>query len=765
MAGLALFALLFAFVPLREPQIPVSTEILDVSGNLIGRLYEQNRIQVSAAEIPRDLKNAVVAVEDSRFYSHFGIDPYGIARAMYRNIRAGRLVEGGSTITQQLAKNLFLTPKRTLSRKILEAVLTLKLEANYSKQEILGMYLNQIYLGHGSYGVEVAAQTYFGKKARDLTLVESAMIAGLPRGPEYYSPYRNPDAALERRNFVLDRMAELGYLTPELAAAAKGEPIKLAGLKPPVREAPYFVQYLLDYLRSRYPEIAVEGGDLYRGGYKVYTSLDLKTQRAAQAAFAAGLGEGTPDAKGVPQPQGALVALDPSTGYIRAMVGGRDFSRSPFNRAVSARRQPGSAFKPFLYTAVLSTPGFTAGSTQVCEYVSFPGAAPGQIYEPKDFGDVPYHWRPVAIREAIRRSDNVVAVRWAYTLGPKAIVNVARAVGIESPLVENLPLALGSSPVTPLEMAAGFAPFSNGGSKVRPIALVKLVNRDGRVLEENRPVLQTVVDEKVAFILTDIMKDVLYPGGTAAGTADTIGWRPAAGKTGTTTGSADAWFVGFTRELVAAVYVGNDDPSVSLTGTGATIAAPIWASFIRDALRDVPYREFPRPPGVVPVQICTLSGLLPNPSCPTGTEWFIDGTQPAQVDPAWHWASGASPAPSTPPGPPGPPGAPGPPGPSAPAPPGFSPVPGASPGPGILPGPGAPSRVAPGPFAPGVPLWPRASGETGEGGGARNGKPTEDRSRPGPGEEDRATSGETVVDQVYSNGQKPSGPPGGRPTP
>lgn len=628
-AGLLLIA---GFVPLPEPEVPVATSVFDQKGNLVTKLFVENRVEIPLSQVPQDLQDAVIAIEDSRFYQHHGIDPRSLLRALWRNLLARRVVEGGSTITQQLAKNLYLTQQRTISRKIEEFFLTLKLEMKYSKKEILGMYLNLIYLGHGAYGVEVASQTYFGKPARELNLSESALLAGLIRGPEYYSPYIHPDLARARRNEVLDRMAEVGYLTPAQAERARKTPIKLVGLKPPSREAPYFISYVVQQLVERHPGLEK---DLYRAGYRIFTTLNLKRQRDAERSFAEGFPKTEMDANGVEQPQGALVAINPNNGYIEAMIGGRNFSHSQLNRAIPpVRRQPGSAFKPFLYSAVI-TAGFPPTNQQTCEPVSFPSGGP-EPYAPHDYGEKRFHYRPMMMREALAISDNVVAVRWASAVGPAKIIEFARRMGIESALEPSLPLALGTSEVAPLEMATGYAPLANGGSRVEPLAVLKVTDRFGNVLEENSPTLLPALDPPVAYIVTDLLRGVLQPGGTGGHLAAYLGGRPVAGKTGTTDDLRDAWFVGYTPSLVTAVYVGYDDPKRSLWSTGGVVAGPIWASFMSGALAGVPPEDFPLPAGVTRADICSETGLIPNPTCPVRSEVFLDGTEPKDICPVIH---------------------------------------------------------------------------------------------------------------------------------
>jgi 1A family penicillin-binding protein len=631
-AALSVVGLLIAarILPLPEAEVPLATIVNDVHGRIAARLYEQNRVEIPGSGMPRNLRNAIVAIEDERFYRHRGIDPIALVRALKVDIEAGRIVEGGSTLTQQLAKNLFLSSERTFDRKLREALITIQLEMRFTKDEILTMYLNQVYFGHGAYGVEAAAQTYFGKAARDMDLAESAMLAGIARVPESLSPYRNMDLALRRSALVLDKMAEQGFVTSQEAALAKGAPVKLVGLH--VSQAPYFVDYMMQEIRARNPEVA---RNILTAGYVIDSTIDVDMQNAAEKAFAAGLGKGRVDQKGVEQPQGALVAIDPSNGFIKALVGGRDFTKSQYNRAYQARRQPGSAMKPFLYTALIDA-NIPPTSVQICEEVEFRGAGPQSVYKPRDYGKMPYHWRYLGVREAIAISDNVVAVRWAYNLGPGKIVQYASKMGISSTLAPNLSLALGTSEVTPLEMAQAFCPLANLGLRVEPLSIRRITDRFGNVIEENRPRVQRVLREPVAYVMTDLMKSVLGPRGTGGGLAQIIS-RPAAGKTGTTEDLRDAWFVGYTPELVAAVYVGHDEPTVPLSGTGGVVAGPIWANFVAGALKGVPAHDFVVPPGVVELQICSQTGLLPNRTCPRVREVFLDGTEPTETDPTIHW--------------------------------------------------------------------------------------------------------------------------------
>ncbi len=626
------------FVPLPDPVVPVATRVFDRNGELVGSLFAENRVPVTLSDVPDVLQRGIVVVEDERFYRHRGLDPIAVARAVYRNLLAGRVVEGGSTITAQVARTLYLTQEVTISRKVVEALLALKLERVYTKQEILELYLNQIYLGSGTYGVETASRAYFGKSVRDVNLSEAAMLAGLPANPEGYSPYNNLERAVRRRNLVLDLWAARGVIRAEEAARAKDEPIVLASTGPPAPVGSYFLDYVLAQIReaqdrSTVPTVPMR--DLYVGGYRIYTTLDVRMQRAAEEAICDWMPPGEPDENGVRQPQVALVAIDPTNGYILAMAGGRSWSETQLNRAVPSggaragmRRQPGSAFKPFLYAAVIDS-GFPLLSSQVCEPVEFP-AGGGQVYSPTDYGREPYHYRPLTIREAVRVSDNVVAVRWAHQIGVSRMRRFAQRMGIEAPLTADLSLALGSSEVSVLEMARAYCAFANGGLRVEPLALLRLEDRFGRVLDERRINVQRAIDdERVAYLMNRLLEEPFRPGGTAAHLLRYFSPPAVAGKTGTTDNQHDAWFIGYTPHIVCAVWVGNDSPS-PLPGYGGTLAGPIWANFMARAHEGLPAADFPEPPGIVTLEVCATTGLLPNPTCPRRQEIFLRETAPSR---------------------------------------------------------------------------------------------------------------------------------------
>jgi len=608
-------------LPLFAPTSP--SQVYDRDGAAVARLFVQNRTPVPLRDIPVNLRQAVIAAEDERFYSHPGIDPLAVARAVVANLLAGRIVEGGSTISQQLAKNLFLTAERTFGRKAREALITVKLEMVYTKDEILELYLNQIYLGAGVYGVQEASRAYFGKPVSALSLAESALIAGLIRSPESYSPFRDPQAALAQRYAVLQRMTARRFITAAAAAAADAAPLELAPQLPAATAAPYFLQYVTDEIAARQPDVARR---LYTGGYRIYTTLDRSVQEAADRALQNALPAGTPDEQGVRQPQAALVALDAETGAILALSGGRDFSETRYNRAVQARRQPGSAFKPFVYVTAVDR-GYSPASVMDCQPVEFFSGPDRPPYRPRDFGQEPYHYREITMREAITVSDNVVAVKWLEALGPGAVIATARDMGIKSPLRADLTLALGTSEVTPLELAAAYAPLANGGYAVRPFAVTQVVDSAGRVVDMGGPQRRLAIRPGVAYVVTDMMRDVLAAGGTGEAVGALLGGRPAAAKTGTTEARRDAWFCGFTPGLVAVVYVG-DDANRPLGGGGAALAGPVWGAFMVNALAGVPEAEFPVPPGLETVEVCLESGLLANSTCAVRREVFIRNTAP-----------------------------------------------------------------------------------------------------------------------------------------
>jgi penicillin-binding protein 1A len=561
--------------------VPSETSyIYDINGTLLYSLHDEaNREVVDINDISPHLKRAVLAVEDSYFYSHNGINPSSVGRAVLANFQAGNTVEGASTITMQLVKNLFLTPERTISRKVAEAVLALRLEQIFTKDEILEMYLNQVYWGHNNYGVETAAQSYFNKSAKDLNLSEATMMAGLVQAPEDYSPFRDYGATKQRQAIVLNRMRQLGWISPEEEATANAAPLLVGEIKS-FRSSisPYVTEAAVLELKQRFGNDAV-----VKGGMRVQTTVDLNMQRMAEDIVKRHHGR----LRGVAD-QIALVAVDPRTHFVKAMVGGVDYSTSQFNRATQAHRQPGSAFKPFVYYTAFATGRFTPASSVADTPVSYPDGY--KYYTPRNYdggfmGNIP-------IRTALELSRNVPAVKLGQAVGVDQIVEVCRILGIKSPMNAVTSLPLGSVDLTPMEMAGAYATFANNGWHSEPTFIVQVTDSSGNVLLDNTPKPQLVLDPWAAASLTDVLQGVIARG---TGTRAQIG-RPAAGKTGTTDSQRDVWFVGYVPQLSAAVWVGNDNYSPLGSGaTGGTYAAPVWKDFMQQALVNVPVEGFRRP--------------------------------------------------------------------------------------------------------------------------------------------------------------------------
>src|SRR6266852_5027229 len=513
------------------------TKVYDDNDELITEFHVERRIFVPIAHIPRALRDAVLATEDRRFYQHWGIDPIGVGRAVWQNYRRGRVVEGGSTITQQLTKVLFLTPDKSLERKLKEAVLALELERRYSKDRILEMYLNQVYFGHGSYGVEAAARTYFGKSVSELTVREAALIAGLPRAPSNYSPFDHGEAAKRRREVVLRRMVDYGALKDEEAKRLAKTDL---GLIPPERRrttGQYFVDYVQQTLEAKY------GPDLVlKGGLNVYTTLNPTMQLAADQSLRDGLkalqGRST-QARPGEFPEGAVVTVEPQTGYVKTMVGGSDFLRSEFNRAVQAKRQPGSAFKPFIYIAALEA-GFTPATRIEDAPVSYAVGANSQAWKPENY-DRKFRG-PTTLQQAVEESVNVVTVKLQERIGLSKTIQVARRLGITSPLDVNLSLALGTSDLSLLELTSSYSALANQGRWMPPVTVRYITDAEGKLLEEHVPEGREAVTPETAYVITQMLRGVVERGTGVA--AKALG-RPIAAKTGTTNDYSNAWFIGF----------------------------------------------------------------------------------------------------------------------------------------------------------------------------------------------------------------------------
>lgn len=613
------------------------TRIYSADKELLAELFTQKRVPVPLHMIPDYLRQGVVATEDRQFYEHAGVDLKGILRAIIKDIRAGEFVEGASTITQQLAKTLFLTPKKSIMRKLREAFLAFQIERRYTKDEILELYLNQVYFGSGAYGVQAAAKTFFGKPANELTLAECALVAGMPKSPSRYSPLVNEPLALERQAVVLKQMAQNGMITPEQLSAAKSSPLNLAKGKSVSMKAPYFVASVRNLLEKEFG-----GARLYRTGLTVYTTLNYEMQQAAEKAVAKGLeqlsarmkrhglltpqNEAAGDTAGQESPQAALVSLDARQGAILAMVGGTDFRESPFNRASTAKRQPGSAFKPLIYACAMEN-GFAQNYMMWDAPVVFKGAKEGVDWTPQNFSGK--FKGEMTLRQALAVSQNIPAVKLLNKLGPSTAVQWAHRMGIESPLRPDLPLVLGTSEVTLLELTAAYGVFPNGGVGTRPLAILEALDREGRSIWRARPQMRTVLSPGTAAIMTDMLQAVVQSGTGRA--ARRIG-RPLAGKTGTTDSCRDALFVGFSPTVVTGVWVGLDHyGTLGNKETGARAALPIWIDFMEQVLADRPYRDFSLPEGVVKVQIDVESGLLASENCPNAvTVVFKKGTEPKQ---------------------------------------------------------------------------------------------------------------------------------------
>lgn len=660
------------------------TELYDDQGRTIGSFALQRRVVATFDEYPQVLRQALISIEDKDFYRHWGINVWRIAGAAYRDIQSGGRVQGASTLTMQLARNLFLSPDRSFHRKIQEALLAVQIERRFTKPQIFTLYANQIYLGHGVYGFEAASVFYFSKPAKRLTLDEAALLAGLPKSPSYYSPITHADHALKRRNLVINSMLEDGEITAQQAAVARDQPIHLEVAHDPDSLAPYFVEEIRRYLEGKY------GSDqVHEGGLRVYTSLDMDLQRTANHALLDGLAayerrhgwkghlqnvltvdatlanyqhedwDSEPEVGGyihalvvavspasaavrfgrftatlaasdaawvrrkLPDvvkrgdliyvkilslnpdgkdrvsleedsgAQGALVAIDNATGEIKAMVGGRDFNLSKFNRATQALRQVGSSFKPYVYTAAIDR-GATPDDTIVDAPITFP--TPSGPYEPHNYDEK--FEGTITLRRALAQSRNIPALKLADNLGIKVVIDYAHRFGITSNIPPYLPVALGAVEVTPMEQTSAFSVFPNDGVRITPRYLTKVTDYEGRTLEENFPDVKDVVSARTARTMTTMLREVVLHGtGIAAATLK----YPLAGKTGTTNNFTDAWFVGFSPSITCGVWIGYDEKKfLGAKESGARAALPIWMDFMKVALAGKDAGEFQPPPEGLP---------------------------------------------------------------------------------------------------------------------------------------------------------------------
>ncbi len=711
------------------------SEVYSKDGRIIGEFYVERRVIVPVNRMPKHLINAFLAAEDSKFFEHEGINYTSIFRALYKDLMAGKIVQGGSTITQQVAKSFFLSPERKISRKIREAIMAFRIEKNLTKDEILNLYLNQIYFGNGSYGVQTAAETYFGKNVGELDIAESALLAGLPKGPSKYNPYSNFELSKKRQKFIIGRMLEEKFISPGDAEMAIKEKLKLRPRKvDSLWVGPYFTENVRKYIEEKY------GDDiLYRGGLKIYTTMDVEMQKAANTAVREGLREygmrkgyrgplatlrsradvttflsdedrripkhleqdvsyrgvitsidyrdmslnvavgshrgiisssdlawaklynptNSPDGgkyadlrhvfhegdvidvmvkdrpynDSLPAPlslvqpslaQAALFAIEPETGYVRAMVGGSDFSKSQFNRATQSLRQPGSAFKPIIYAAAMDknyTPAtIVLDSPLVFNEVLNEGDWRPRNYDEKFLG-------PTTVRTALARSRNVVTIKILKDIGIDYAISYARLLGLTSPLTRDLSLGLGSSAVSLMELTTAYATFDNLGNRPQPIIITRIIDKDGNVLEDNAPSITPVLNPATAYVMTSLLQSVIEKGTGVK--AKALG-RPAAGKTGTTNEMNDAWFIGYVPGLAAGAWVGYDEQKQLGKGeTGAMAALPIWLKFMKEATAGTPVRNFQVPEGVEFAKIDPDTGLLANSTTEDPLfEVFKAGTAP-----------------------------------------------------------------------------------------------------------------------------------------
>lgn len=721
---------------LKDYNPPIITTIYSDDGRKIGEFFKEKRIVVPFENMPKMIVNAFVAAEDARFFKHQGVDLISIARAFFKNIEAGTIIQGGSTITQQVAKSFFLSPEKSYSRKVKEAILAYRIDRAFTKEEILFLYLNQIYLGHGAYGVQAAAENYFGKMVAELNLAECAMLAGLPQAPSRYSPFSHPEKAKQRQIYVLNRMINEEYITNIEATEAINTELDI---KPRrhwyIEQVPYYTEYVRQYVEEKY------GRDmLYTEGLTVHTAVNIEMQKAGETAVGNGLraldkrqgyrgpekhlapealeafsqdiqdqidkqpleigsivkglviavddgqhkavirigGEkgnldlqnmnwarkpdpevayynarvkrvsdvlttgdvilvqvlGQHEKTGlwdlaleqVPAVEGALLCMEPETGFVKTMVGGRSFKASQFNRAIQSRRQPGSAFKPIIYAAALDK-GYTPATIILDAPIVFEDAAHEFTWKPRNYEET-FHG-PTPFRTALALSRNVVTIKIVKDLGIHYVIDYARKLGVESELRPDLSLALGSSGTSLLELVRAYAVFNNQGYRVTPCFIKKIVDRNGNLLEENQPENERVIDRSTAYIMTSLLQGVVQQG---TGRRVKELKRPVAGKTGTTNDLHDAWFIGFTPRYVTGVWVGFDEAKpLGVDETGSRAASPIFLEFMQNVLKEKSIRVFQVPDGVVFAKIDAETGLLAvAESSKTIFECFKVGTAPTE---------------------------------------------------------------------------------------------------------------------------------------
>jgi penicillin-binding protein 1A len=633
---------------LEQYQPRQTSKLYAVDGRFIAELGLERRTLLKIDQIPPLVRNAFVMTEDKRFYNHAGVDFHRIPGAVLVDIKSRSFAEGFSTITMQLARNIFperLSRDKSPVRKLKEIKVAREIEKRYSKDKILELYLNQIALGNGSYGIETAAQRYFGKSARELNLAEAATLAGLPKAPERYNPRRFPERAIQRRNTVIEVMREQGGISDADASLAKAYPLQLARKSEAGDVAPYFVEWVRQQLEQQF------GQRLYEQGLKVFTTLDVDFQSAAERALenqlraieagrfgaykhrsyeaymsTASERVGSAASANSPYLQGAFIAMDPRTGAVRALVGGRDFDDSKFNRATQALRQPGSTFKPIVYADAVQNgrpPTYLVDDSPVSVPQSGGGNWTPQNYDGKFEG-------PMPMRRGLYQSRNIVAIKVGMELGPQSVTEMARKFGITTPIPPYPSIYIGAADVYPMEMVAAYSAFATLGTRSTPTAIVRVENSKGDVLWEPTPVRTPVMSPEESWLMVSMMKDVVQRG-TAAGSVGSQFRIPAGGKTGTTNDGADVWFIGYTSDMVAGVWMGLDKPkTIKGNAQGGILAAPAWTAFMREVYRRKPASpDWPRPEGIVIRQVDAASGLLWAPGCGEPiTDYFLAGTDP-----------------------------------------------------------------------------------------------------------------------------------------
>ena len=629
-AGIALYFGLMHDLPeiqgLESDKPLCITRIYSADGVVLDEWYQERRDPVPLASIPKAILQAVIATEDRGFYGHFGVDVKGLMRAMARNIMARRFKEGASTITQQAAKNHFLSPEKTLTRKMKEAILALQLERRYTKDEILELYLNKIPFGSGAFGVQEAGRRFFGKELNELTLAECALIAGMPKAPSAYSPLVNKEKAKWRRNVVLKQMREVGCISAEECEAAISEPVITAPHRSGKDKAPYFTAMLRKQLEPELGENLI-----YKGGLEIHTSLNYRFQQFAEEALKKGVEEVCKREGFLSgDVNGALICLDVKTGEILAQVGGVDYYSSQYDRASMAKRQPGSSFKPFVIAAGLEQ-GLTQSTLVLDEEVVFPKSRETGEWKPENYSG--NFQGEICFRRALAYSRNIPAARLIYALSPTRVIEKARSMGIQSDLKPYLSLALGSSEVTLLEMTAAYAAFANSGKWNEPHAVVEVSDRAGQLVLRPRHEKKAALSEQDAAVMVDMLEAVIKEG---SGKSAQRLPGPIGGKTGTSSQCKDALFIGFSPEFAAGVWIGRDDGKpIGNTETGSQAALPIWVNFMEKVLQDRSIVYFPRPNGVISIFIDPVSG---KPALPGhGVQaLFIEGTEPLSGAPeAW----------------------------------------------------------------------------------------------------------------------------------